>query len=183
MPTHDNPPIEAPLEVSASALTQLTAAQRALKRAEKSLQAATRALPQGIAIKRVNPDMLTTVEAIARLVTPAPVCTVPGCGRPVRVHIRGLCQTHYKFWRTTGEMQPIHPRQPNRAEVTRLSGLSLSPECAEQITREAHARGLARNAVITDVIEEWGREFWAHERARLDKQGNTGSKPEKPNRL
>jgi hypothetical protein len=85
-----------------------------------------------------------------------PACRAPDCNRPVRA--RGLCQTHYNHDRNTGRLEPIRPRRPPRRGTTkRLSGHVLTHECAAAVSSHAKDRGLAVNAVITDVLEAWAR--------------------------
>jgi len=83
-------------------------------------------------------------------------CSVPDCGRHVRA--LGLCQTHRKRLKTTGRAEgPIKPVRPRRLGAIRLGGCSLSPEAANAVSRCAEARGVAVNAVVTDVLETWAR--------------------------
>lgn len=81
------------------------------------------------------------------------VCSFSGCGRPSRA--LGLCQTHYKQKRKFGEMRPIKPKRQGRPGTVRYAGLSLTEECAAAIDRLAKREGVAPNAIITDILEEW----------------------------
>jgi hypothetical protein len=93
---------------------------------------------------------------VAMKMIEVPACWAPECHRPVRA--RGLCQTHYNQHRHTGRLEPIRPqRRPRRGTNTRLSGHVLTCECAAAVSSYAKDRGLAVNAVITDVLEAWAR--------------------------
>lgn len=83
------------------------------------------------------------------------VCSVEGCGRPVRS--RGLCQTHYKQVRKFGKTKPIKSKRPPREHTVRFAGLSLTPETADTLSRESKRRGIAPNALITDILEDWAK--------------------------
>lgn len=83
------------------------------------------------------------------------VCSEEGCDRPVRS--KGLCQTHYKQMRKFGRTRPIKAKRAPREHTVRFAGLSLTPEAAEVLTREAKRRKIAANALITDILEEWAR--------------------------
>jgi len=83
------------------------------------------------------------------------VCTVPECGRQVRA--RGLCQSHYKHVRKTGAPRSIRKVRVRRLGAHKVSGLSLSPACAEEVLREARMRDFSPGAIIVDAIEAWAR--------------------------
>lgn len=51
------------------------------------------------------------------------VCSFPECGRPVRVKIHGLCQTHYKMHRKGIPLRPIRPKEASgRFELDAIRG-------------------------------------------------------------
>ncbi len=89
----------------------------------------------------------------------ARVCSVSGCGRPIRA--RGLCQTHYKHLRKFGKPRAINPKREGREGTVRYSGLSLTAECAQAIDKLARREGLAPNAIITDILETWAKRHGA----------------------
>lgn len=89
------------------------------------------------------------------------ICHLEGCGRPARA--LGLCQTHYKHLKKFGRPRPIHLKREGRSGTVKFAGLSLTAECADLIDLLAEQRGVSRNAVITDVLEEWARR---HNRAK-----------------
>jgi len=83
-------------------------------------------------------------------------CSVADCGR--RAKARGLCQTHWKRLRETGKVGgPIKPVRPRRLGAVRVGGCSLSPHAVKTVERYAGERGVAVNAVVTDVLEAWAR--------------------------
>ena len=69
----------------------------------------------------------------------------------------GLCQTHYKHLRKYGRPKPIHLKREGRPGARKFAGLSLTSECADLIDAIARARGVSRNAIITDVLESWAK--------------------------
>ncbi len=83
------------------------------------------------------------------------LCTVPGCGRPLRA--MGLCQTHYKHKRKHGKLLPIKVKRPPREVTVKYAGLSLTPEAADVLKRESRRLNIAPNALITDIVEAWTR--------------------------
>jgi len=82
------------------------------------------------------------------------ICSVPDCGRHVRA--KGVCQTHWKRLKKTGKAEgPIKPVRSRRLGAVRVGGCSLSPHAAKTVKRYAGERGVAFNAVVTDVLEAW----------------------------
>ncbi len=75
------------------------------------------------------------------------------CGRPF--YAGGLCQTHHRQLRTTGELLPIRRYRERRAGTVKYAGLRLSPACVEQLERRARQRGLSGGATIAKILEEW----------------------------
>ena len=83
------------------------------------------------------------------------LCKVSGCGR--RPRAKGYCQTHRKHLLKLGQTRPIRPQRARRQHSVRMSGLCLTLSTVYLIEREAKRRNVARNAVITDILEEWSR--------------------------
>ena len=83
------------------------------------------------------------------------ICSVEGCGRPVRA--RGYCQTHYKQIRKLGKVRPIKVKRPPRENTVRYAGFTLTAMAADLLGAEAERRGLAPNALITDILEAWAK--------------------------
>ena len=82
-------------------------------------------------------------------------CSVEGCDRPVRA--RGMCQTHYKQVLRFGKTRPIKSKRAHRAEAVRFAVFSLTPLAADLLAGEARRRGVAANALITDILEGWAK--------------------------
>jgi hypothetical protein len=100
--------------------------------------------------------MLGVMTSVMKRATQRPrLCAVEGCDRPSRA--RGLCQTHYKHVRKYGKARPINPKRQGRDGTVRYAGLSLTRGCAGSIEGVARRKGIAPNAVITDIIEDWAR--------------------------
>ena len=78
-----------------------------------------------------------------------------GCGRPIRA--RGLCQTHYKQVRKLGRTRPIKAKRAPREDTVRYAGFTLTSLAASLLEAEAVRRGLAPNALITDILEAWAK--------------------------
>jgi len=86
----------------------------------------------------------------------ARVCSVAGCGRPIRA--RGMCLTHYKQMRKSGTARPIRTYQPPRTGTVKLpGGVAVTPECAAKVDGYAREHGYTRHRVVTDVLEEWAQ--------------------------
>ncbi len=86
---------------------------------------------------------------------PPKVCSVEGCGRPVRA--RGMCQTHYKQVLRFGKTRAIKTKRAPRPEAVRFAGFSLTPMAANLLAGEARRRVVAANALITDILEGWAK--------------------------
>jgi len=82
-------------------------------------------------------------------------CGFPGCGR--RTRAMGLCQTHYKQQLRGEELKPIALKRAKRKGTMRYAGLSLTEHCVRMIKTRAEQHGLAENALITDILENWAR--------------------------
>jgi len=84
---------------------------------------------------------------------PPRLCSVADCGR--KVQARELCQTHRKQLRKHGAVRPIRHYRPPRRGTLKLSGVTVSYDCADKITQYATASGLTVNAAMTNILEEW----------------------------
>jgi hypothetical protein len=60
---------------------------------------------------------------------------------------------------TTGELKPIRPYRPRRSGTVKLSGLRVSPTCAETVKAYAAERGLSHGAAISEILEDWRANF------------------------
>jgi len=80
-------------------------------------------------------------------------CSVADCGR--KVQAGGLCQTHRKQLRTFGAVRPIRQHRPPRRGTVKLSGVTVSCDCADKVKRYASDGSLTVNAAITNIIEQW----------------------------
>jgi len=83
-------------------------------------------------------------------------CSVPDCGR--KLQASGLCQTHRKQFRTLGVVKPIRQYRPAREGTVKLSGLTVTRDCADKVNRYAQESALTPNAAVTNIIEEWAAE-------------------------
>ena len=90
---------------------------------------------------------------IARVEGDETICAAEGCGRPA--YARGLCQTHHRQMTTTGKLKPIRPYRKRSPGTVKLSGLRLTPQCADQIQRYADKMGISLGAAIAFILEEW----------------------------
>jgi hypothetical protein len=90
-------------------------------------------------------------------------CSVTDCGR--KVQAGGLCQTHRKQLRKLGAVRPIRQYRPPRQGTVKLSGVTVSCDCADKVKRYASEGGLTVNAAITNILEEWALENPTHEGA------------------
>jgi hypothetical protein len=98
-----------------------------------------------------HPRALDAVEA-RRMADPR-LCSVADCGR--KVQASGLCQTHRKQLRKHRAVRPIRHYRPPRQGTLKLSGVTVSSDCADKITRYATESGLTVNAAMTNILEEW----------------------------
>ncbi|HLL52855.1 MAG TPA: hypothetical protein VK447_04860 [Myxococcaceae bacterium] len=80
-------------------------------------------------------------------------CSVPDCGR--KVQALGLCQTHRRHLRTLGVVKAIRQCRPPRAGTVKLSGVTVSRDCADNVNRYAKDCALTVHAAMTNIIEEW----------------------------
>jgi len=96
------------------------------------------------------------------------VCTFPGCNRP-RLR-RQWCQTHHHHVQTSGAPRPIHPYRKRKAGTVKVSGLRVSPRCADHLHARAEAGNLALGAVIAQILEGWS----LRQRARSPPQVSPG---------
>ena len=80
-------------------------------------------------------------------------CSVLGCGR--KVQASGLCQTHRKQLRKLGAVKAIRLYRPAREGTVRLSGVTVTRDCADKVNRYAEDSALTVNAAVTNIIEEW----------------------------
>lgn len=106
------------------------------------------------------------------------ICKVPGCGRPRAA--RELCQTHDRQLRTTGELTRIRPYRARSSETVQYAGFRLSPECAEHIEQLTFEQGRSRGAVITEILEEWGKRGARAPRATPVGSGHPDARPRRP---
>jgi len=81
------------------------------------------------------------------------LCDFTGCGRPF--YAQGLCQTHYRQWRTTGKLEPIRPYRTRTPGTVKYAGMRLSPQCAKKLAERAARAGISQGAAISEVLEEW----------------------------
>jgi len=80
-------------------------------------------------------------------------CTAPACGR--RAYVGGLCQTHHRQKKTTGQLQPIRPYRRRKPGTVKFAGLRLTPTCADLIAEHAQARHLSVGAALAEILEGW----------------------------
>jgi hypothetical protein len=78
---------------------------------------------------------------------------VPDCGRPASA--RGLCQSHDRQLKTTGETRAIRRYRTRRADTVKYAGLRLSPDCVEKLEALARERGISSGAAIAEILEGW----------------------------
>jgi hypothetical protein len=83
-------------------------------------------------------------------------CSVQDCGR--KLQASGLCQTHRKQLRKLGAVKPIRHHRPRRTGTVKLSGLTVTSDCADKVNRYAEESALTPNAAVTNIIEEWAAE-------------------------
>jgi hypothetical protein len=84
---------------------------------------------------------------------PKPSCIVPDCGR--HRYARGLCQTHHRQLRTTGELKEIRPYRKRTDGTVKFAGLRLSPSCVGTVEAFANEKGLSHGAAISAILEDW----------------------------
>lgn len=81
------------------------------------------------------------------------LCSVPNCGRPF--FARGLCQTHDRQLRTTGELRPIRHYRTRAPGTVKLAGHRVSASSADVIRAEAKRRKRSLGALISEIVEGW----------------------------
>lgn len=107
--------------------------------------------------KAIRPyrKLKTVAPAVAKRAKPpsAPKrCYASGCTRPY--YASGYCQTHWRHVRETGAPREIHPYR-KRLTTTKVAGLRVSPECAEQLLAVAKQTGMSPHAVMTAALDQW----------------------------
>lgn len=108
---------------------------------------------KALALPSQFPEKTRQAQAAAG---PIRALRVEQCGRPS--YANGLCQTHHRQMRTSGELKSIRRYRKRRPDTVKFSGLRLTRHCIECVEAYAEERGLSSGAAIAEILESWNED-------------------------